>query len=459
MAGHPTPFRFVHTADLHLDSPLKSLASRDPALADAVATASRTALARTVDLCLDEAVDALLIAGDLYDSTQRSMHTAAALTREMRRLHEADVPVCLIQGNHDAGSQITRELALPPNVLTFTGRGGTHLIGGSRAAVHGVSFARPKVPESLLPKFPGPVPDCWNVGLLHTSLAGAEGHDDYAPCALEELVNFGYDYWALGHVHKRRVHRADAPAVVMPGNPQGRDMGEDGARGVTLVTLADGAPARLEEHVVGPARFERLALTLDGAETWQSLLGRLDDALVERRGAIDVEHLIVRVELRGRSTLAPRLARDRDLVALLLQETADGLGGTWIEKVTSEVRMPGAGGGDADDALGPVLHRLGALIDDELFASPELRRQVDQDVAEFLKKLPKELRHMLGEDETARVDALLREGSAELLLRIGSDDAEPELDGEALEETSPAPGTTSRAGARRASPAAVRTDG
>jgi len=429
MAGHPTPFRFVHTADLHLDSPLKSLASRDAALAEAVRTASRKALARTVDLCLDEAVDALLIAGDLYDGSQRSMHTAAALTREMKRLHEASIPVCVIQGNHDARSHITRELALPPNVLTFTGRGGTHLIGDGRAAVHGVSFSRPHAPESLLPKFPRPSPECWNVGLLHTSLAGAEGHDAYAPCSLEELVGFGYDYWALGHVHRRRVHHDDAPAVVMPGNPQGRDMGEDGARSVTLATLADGAPVALAEHVVGPARFERLVIDVGGVDDWQALLRRLDDALVERRGAIDVEHLIVRIELRGRSPLAWRIARDRDLIATLLGETAEGLDGTWIEKVASEVASPdpASGGGDGTSVLG----RLGALIDDELFASPELRRQVDQDVAEFLKKLPKESRHLLGDDEATsatRVEALLREGSAELLMRIGGEGDEAERD-------------------------------
>ena len=423
MAGHPTPFRFVHTADLHLDSPLKSLASRDAALAEAVRTASRTALSRLVELCVDEAVDALLIAGDLYDGTQRSMHTAAALTREMKRLHDASIPVCLIQGNHDARSRITRELALPPNVRTFTGRGGTHLLGEGRAAVHGVSFSKPHAPESLLPKFPRPRPDCWNIGLLHTSLAGAEGHDAYAPCALEELVNFGYDYWALGHVHKRRVHREDAPAVVMPGNPQGRDMGEEGARSVTLATLEEGTPVRLEEHVVGPARFERLALELSAEDDWQSLLGRLETALTERRDRLDVEQLILRVELHGRSPLAWRIARDRDLLRTLLRETAEGLEGTWVEKVSSTVRPPEHSAAADAGGLEPVLGRLEALIDDELLASPELGRQVEQELGEFLKKLPRELRHLLGDDEAAsaaRVETLLREGSSELLMRIGA---------------------------------------
>ena len=137
----------------------------------------------------------------------------------------------------------------------------------------------------------------------------------------------------------------------------------------------------------------------------------------------------MRIELRGRSPLAWRIARDRDLIATLLGETAEGLDGTWIEKVASEVASPdpASGGGDGTSVLG----RLGALIDDELFASPELRRQVDQDVAEFLKKLPKESRHLLGDDEATsatRVEALLREGSAELLMRIGGEGDEAERD-------------------------------
>ena len=425
VSGARAPLRFVHTADLHLDSPLKSLATRDPALAHAVRTASRTALTRTVDLCLDESVDALVIAGDLYDGDQRSMHTAAALTREMRRLHEAGVPVYAVRGNHDARSRITRELALPDNVHGYDGRGGTHLLGDGRAAFHGVSFTRAHAPESLVPKFRAPRPDAWNVGLLHTSLAGAEGHDVYAPCAAADLVGRGYDYWALGHVHVRAVHREHAPAIVMPGNPQGRDMGEDGARSVTLVTLDEVDGTRLDARPVGPARFERIAIDVTGVADWQALVRLCEDALVERREALDEEQLICRLELVGESALAWRAARDRDVLEELLRGTAAGLDGTWVDRVRSSLRPPAStdrSTGSDDDAL----HRLTDLVDEDLLDSPELGERVRAELAEFLRKMPRGFRDRLGETEAqseAAVDALLREGSRELLMRLHPDGA------------------------------------
>ena len=218
-------FRFIHTADLHLDAPLKSLALKDDDLAELVGNATRRALERIVDLCIEEEVDALLIAGDLYDGDMRSMKTAAFLVSEMERLNAAGIAVFMIRGNHDAESVLTRELEFSSNVHVFTGHGGTEELSAKGVAIHGVSFAKPQAPESLLPKYKAPISGLFNIGLLHTSLAGAAGHDTYAPCSANDLIAHGFDYWALGHVHIRQVH-SEKPHVVMPGMPQGRDIGK-----------------------------------------------------------------------------------------------------------------------------------------------------------------------------------------------------------------------------------------
>jgi DNA repair protein SbcD/Mre11 len=199
------PFRFLHTADLHLDSPLRSLALREPALAALIGAATRDVLVRIVDLCLSEPVDALLIAGDLYDGAQTSMKTARFLGDQLSRLDAAGIRTFLIRGNHDALSMLTRELVLPPSVKVFGASTETVVIetGARPVAVHGISFARPHAPESLLDRFGPPLPGAFNIGMLHTSLAGAPGHDRYAPCSVAELQATGHDYWALGHVHIR----------------------------------------------------------------------------------------------------------------------------------------------------------------------------------------------------------------------------------------------------------------
>jgi len=118
-------FRFVHTADLHLDSPLISLALRDPDLAAEVGVASRTALTRIVDLCLAEGVEALLIAGDLWDGSQTSAKTPRFLKQELARLSDAGIRSFILRGNHDAASKISRELEPPPLCQVFGIKPGT----------------------------------------------------------------------------------------------------------------------------------------------------------------------------------------------------------------------------------------------------------------------------------------------------------------------------------------------
>src|SRR5271167_2138886 len=200
-------FRFVHTADIHLDSPLATLALRDPELADLIGGATRKAFVALIDLCLSEQVDALLIAGDLYDGEQTSMKTARFLVDQLRRLHEAGVKTFVIRGNHDAESRITRELTLPESVKVFAGRAEAVALtcGALEVAVHGVSFAHKHALESLLPKFRAPFPGRVNIGMLHTSLGGSPAHDLYAPCAPAELHGTDFDHWALGHIHQRFV--------------------------------------------------------------------------------------------------------------------------------------------------------------------------------------------------------------------------------------------------------------
>ena len=162
---------------------------------------------------------------------------------------------------------LTRELSLPDNVHVFSSEGGTVRLDDAGVAIHGVSFASAHVPENIINRFPAPLPGLVNIGLLHTSLTGAAGHDVYAPCTLADLTGAGFDYWALGHVHKRAVH-AENPWVVMPGIPQGRDIGEDGPKSATLVTIGDDGGITLEEVPSAVAQFARISADVTGAETY-----------------------------------------------------------------------------------------------------------------------------------------------------------------------------------------------
>lgn len=398
-------FRFIHTADLHLDSPLRSLALRDPDLAELIAEASRAALRSLIDLCLSEQVDALLIAGDLYDGSQTSMKTARFLAAELARLDQAGIRAFIIRGNHDAESQITRELTFPPCVHVFGARAGMEVMekDHQRIAIHGLSFRDRHAPESLLPKYRAPEADALNIGLMHTSLNGTSGHDPYAPCSLAELQAHGFDYWALGHIHKRAVY--DGPAqVVMPGIPQGRDIGEPGAGSVTLVTCGTDGMV-LEPRVVALAGFQSVAVDVTGLADWHDLRGALERALDAAR--LPVPHLVARLTLTGATPLAPRLLRDRDLALAEAQDIARGLRGIWVEKLALDLSRPAPDAG----ALG----ELSQIIERDIRDSPAFVAAFEGVRRDLEAALPPEARDAVGGPDAALVEA----GIAEVLARLG----------------------------------------
>lgn len=412
-------FRFIHTADLHLDAPLRSLALKDEDLADLVGNATRRAIERIVDLCLEEGVDALLIAGDLYDGDIRSMKTAAFLVGEMERLHQAGISVFLIRGNHDAESVLTRELELPSNVHVFTGHGGTVELSDQGVAIHGASFSKPHAPESLLPKFKEPVSGYFNIGMLHTSLAGAAGHDTYAPCSVNDLQSHGFDYWALGHVHIRQVH-SETPHVVMPGMPQGRDIGESGPKSVTLVCVNDGGVS-LEERFTSTVQFDRREISLNGVDEWREALD-LIDAELKSAAMTPSDHTVLRLELIGASPLAWRLRRDRDFLLEHVSNLARAQGTVWIDKIANHLTPPTA------PTTGDDPRRKLADIMDALTDNPDFLMLAEQNAQDLVLDLPPELRQAFGESEIEQADAirdLLKEGIKDITARIMADGTGP----------------------------------
>jgi DNA repair exonuclease SbcCD nuclease subunit len=414
-------FRFIHAADVHLDSPLRSLALRDPDLAELIGNATRRAFVRIIDLCLDEQVDALLLAGDLYDGDQTSMKTARFLSEQIRRLHEAGIHVFVIRGNHDALSRITKELTFPDSVKVFGGRAEAIVVDRSNGdfpvAIHGLSFAQPHAPESLIGKYKLPIEGAVNIGLLHTSLAGAPGHDLYAPCSLADLQATGFRYWALGHVHKRSVVEGKC-AIVMPGMPQGRDINEAGAKSVTLVTVADDRSIRIEERVTSIAQFERVSIDATRIDDWRDLVGALGRVIERARDGLESEHLVARVHLTGATPLAWRIRRDLDRASMI--------GACWVERLEVDCKAPGAAAASRDHPI----TELRRLIDEEVFRSDAYQAEA-VDIAEELRtQLPQECRNLLGADEAAfkaAVTELVKEGVEDVLARLhaGAEAREP----------------------------------
>ena len=415
MEGAITAFRFVHAADIHLDSPLRSLALRDPDLALLIGNATRQAFVRIVDLCLDEQVDALLLAGDLYDGDQTSMKTARFLSEQLRRLSNAGIRTFIIRGNHDASSRITKELVFPDSVKVFSGRAEAIPVERDTSelpiVIHGVSFAQPQAPESLIGKYKLPVADAVNIGIMHTSLAGTPGHDIYAPCSLADLQGTGFQYWALGHVHKRMVVEG-ACTIVMPGIPQGRDINESGVKSVTLVTVQDDRTIHVEERCTSIAQFERVNLDVTGIETWEELALGIGRILRNARHGVTTEHLVARLHLTGATPLAWRVRQDIDILTEEARQQASIVGACWIEKLETSCQSSNA---IAEGSSDPLLE-LSHLIESEVIGSDVFQKELVRIADELRRKLPVECRNIFGSDESALKDNLM------LLAREGTED-------------------------------------
>lgn len=418
-------FRFVHAADIHLDSPLKSLAFRNPAIAELVGNATRRAFSSIVDVCLEERVDALVLSGDLYDGDQTSMKTARFLATEVSRLHAAGILVFIIRGNHDALSKITKELVLPDTTKIFGGRADAIAVpanGSGRDVVfHGISFAQPHAPESLLPKYRPPVEGAINIGLMHTSLDGSASHDPYAPCKATELEASGFRYWALGHVHGRSVGGIRC-SIVMPGMPQGRDIGESGPKTVTIATIADDGSISLEERPTSVAQFERVAVDVGGATEWREVVGRIAARLGAMRDTVASEHLVARVTLTGATPLAWQIRQDSDLIRAEAEQIATSLARTWIDKVEIAVTAPSALGGEKASA---ALTDLRRLMSGEVQASGAYILAATTALEQMREALPPECRRVLGNDEAALhavLDILAKDGAEDVLARLARAD-------------------------------------
>jgi DNA repair exonuclease SbcCD nuclease subunit len=400
--------RFIHAADIHLDSPLHGLSAYADAPADMLRNATREAFSKLVSAAIDEQVDFMVIAGDLYDGTWRDHNTGIFFCREMGRLRRAGIPVYVLFGNHDAESEMTSQLRLPDNVHTFsTRKPQTFRIDDLKVALHGHSFKEKAVTTNLVTAYPSPVAGYFNIGVLHTALEGGSMHASYAPCSVAELHAKEYHYWALGHVHDYAMWQ-DASTIVFPGNLQGRNIRETGRRGAVIVTVSDTEEVSVERLFIDVLRWESVTVDVSQASTLDEValaVGRELEALVES-SVSSVPHA-VRVTITGATQAHGELfgLETQLRVEVLAQIAAISHDRLWLEKVKIATKPlaqsePPTG---RTDALAD-LH--GLLIEAE--SDPEFLSMLKERLVALASQAPSELQKSVPELEHVRNGELAR---------------------------------------------------
>jgi exonuclease SbcD len=329
--------KFIHCADVHLDTPLVGLAQYPGAPVSEIRNATRRAFERVLDAAIAEKIDFLVIAGDLYDTGLKSFESALFFNKQMVRLKDAGIEVYLIHGNHDAASRLIRQVRPPGNVHVFkANEPQTFQIDHLRVAIHGQSFATPEVIDDLASKYPSPVADFFNIGVLHTNLSGMSEHANYAPCDLDTLKTKGYQYWALGHVHNRQVLCTN-PYIVYPGNIQGRHGKEVGEKSCELVTVSDTGAVSMQTLSTSVVPWTQIDLNASDCHTLQDVSDKLrvdlSDLLAREKDRERITAL--RLRIIGSTDAHTELSRDpeevRAEVISVVNECGNGL--FWLERV------------------------------------------------------------------------------------------------------------------------------
>jgi DNA repair exonuclease SbcCD nuclease subunit len=400
--------KFIHAADIHLDSPLTGLSAYSDAPVEMLRNATREAFTNLITEAIEQQADFMVIAGDLYDGTWKDHNTGIYFCGEMGRLKKAGVPVYLLFGNHDAESEMTKKLQWPDNVFTFSSRKPeTFFIDHLKVALHGHSFKDRETTKNLVTGYPAPVQGMFNIGVLHTALEGNAAHATYAPCSLDELHAKGYHYWALGHVHEHQIWHG-ASTVVFPGNLQGRHIRETGARGAVLVTADETGVRQVERLIVDVLRWHSLKIDATGchslADVAHATRKGLEELITHHPAAIPA---VVRVTVTGRTLAHGDLfGLEAQLrLEILAIAAAIGMDRLWIEKVkvATSAADEGEGAGTRGDALSDLQDILEAADSD-----PEFLKSLRDDLLMLVSKAPPELQDAVPYFEEIRSGDLAR---------------------------------------------------
>lgn len=383
-------FRFIHAADFHLDSPFKGLSKAPDAVRKGLTESTFAALRKLTELAISESVDFIVIAGDLFDEADRSLRAQLALLQEWERLETEGIAVYAIHGNHDHLGGRRAKLELPSNVHIF---GSDHpssipayrRTGELAAYIYGMSYGERAETRNLAASYTiMPEAPC-HIALLHGNVGGNAAHDPYAPCTLEQLIGSGFDYWALGHIHKRELLH-EYPHIAYSGNLQGRNPKETGAKGCYIVDVSEARHIHMRFMPIDSVRWLEEDVSIEGVSTEQELLRALERK-VGQCGRLDSGcSIMLRIRLIGSGELHKAVSQPSTLAALLDQLQGDQLkesDRTWtfVYALTASTRA------DIDwnllreeDSFVGELFRLSARLEQDEEAWRELAAQAVKDM-------------------------------------------------------------------------------
>jgi len=417
------PFSFIHCADLHLDSPFVGIHDIEPGLAARLREATFKAFNNIIDAGIRERVDFIIIAGDIYDGSDRSLLAQLRFREGLKRAVDSGIACYLAHGNHDPLSGWEAGLDFPDGVFRFGGdvveRFDFLRKGKLLTCIYGMSFPVREVKQNLSKQFRRGGGDSFAIAVLHCNVGGNPNHDNYAPCSVDDLIGSNMDYWALGHIHAAQILRGDRPAIIYPGNPQGRSIREAGARGCGLVRVNHDGDIAFESVETDCIRWFNENLEVADSDSPDSLFAALEKLRDDIRSRTTGRPSLLRVNLAGRGIIHKMLKKQEAMDDLLLWLRKDELERddfVWLESTMDNTRpaVDVARRRETADFIGDFLRTAEKLRNNPIAATmikDTLKKNAkNHELLEHLESLPdSELYAILGDAEAYGLDLLMPE--------------------------------------------------
>jgi DNA repair exonuclease SbcCD nuclease subunit len=433
------PFRFLHAGDLHLDSPILGLATVAPReVLDVLRAATTDAWRSIVRAAIDESVDFVLIAGDVFEVGTPTLLGQTRFRDGLAELAAHGIRSYVVHGNHDPmdGKAWTASLEFPDLAHRFGTAAGEAMLferdGQAVARIHGRSYPTAAVSENYAIGFRPSADGVFDIGLLHTNVGDNPKHGNYAPCSVEDLRAAGMDYWALGHIHQPSVVLADPPALYS-GIPQGRDPGELGERGCWVVEVDDARRVTHRFVATDHVRWSPLTVDIGDMDTDDALRAACREAIEGAIAEAPGRSLIVRLRLAGRGLLHRTLLRTGyidDLRTLLNEERSLTVPFAWVESITDDTvaEIDVEARRSAQDFVGDFLRTVAEARRSERTTDPEAhehwQRLLRETVAPLYEQAPRGRRYLASPTDADLAGSLLDEAESiglDLLVRAEED--------------------------------------
>jgi len=319
--------KFAHASDIHLGTTFSRISkTEDRDIRQKLKNATFLAYDNLVSKCIEHKVDALILSGDIFELSDRNYLAQRKFKQGIEKLDSSGIKVFACRGNHDPLDGWDPKLPMPDNYKLFGPAAESFPVFEDRpetVVVHGISYPTRVVEDNLVLKFSKPSERAFNIGVLHANVGNNSEHDPYSPCSISDLTDTGYDYWALGHIHKRQVLKVSNPTIVYSGNTQSRHRNETGEKGFYIVDVNENKEINMNFEPIDVVRCVDLVVNIEGLQSVHDLEMKINELVTDQLTKSSLRDLVLNIVISGSGILHDEIIKgniEREIILHLIKE-------------------------------------------------------------------------------------------------------------------------------------------